>query len=767
MSLDRFCQYLIVGLLPLLWLPTPELKWAIGVGLGATMLGACRRQPLLLLLGLLWAVSYWQVLEAVRQTDQVTASQTLERITIRQILKQHDYQTAIAERLQGKEGESQGRIYLTWQSSTPLELNRTYLAELHLRPISARLNEGNFNRQRWYFAQNIHATATVKRAEMQGEPNGELRSAWLQRVRQQTQSLSQQGLLLALAFGERAWLLPQTWQIFQQTTTAHLIAISGLHIGLAFAFGIVLAKGLQWICLRFSVLQAVGFSLYFVKTVGFLFALGYSFLAGFSVPTLRALLAISVVLACRLARRHYTPWQFFWRVVALLLVFDPFSLLSDSFWLSVLAVASLICWYQLFPLSRWLAFISPKPTFTSKIYRGLLSLLHLQFGIWLLFTPVQLYFFEGSSAFGFVANLLIVPLYSLLIVPLILFSLISDNLIQTWWLANWLAELSLTWLKPMAESWIDVSQAVQKSWIVANLTLLGVLYGGLNKASRGYWLAAGSLFSGLLGLFLLPTLQPKPQVSWLHFDVGQGLAMVFIYHKNGQPKAVLYDSGASWAGGSMAELEIIPYLKRQGVNVETLFISHDDNDHAGGTTPLLAAFPTKLVLSGQNRYDAPAEPCYAGQRWQFGGLTLQALFPRQTLPAKQKAENADSCVLLAEIGAFRLLLTGDSGVAQERQFAAKVGKVDFLQVGHHGSKTSSSETLLAAIRPDWAIISASRWNRWGLPDDEVIARLKRHQARLLNTAESGMIRVDFYTDHYRIHTQRDRWQPWYHGYFGR
>ncbi len=80
-----------------------------------------------------------------------------------------------------------------------------------------------------------------------------------------------------------------------------------------------------------TALQAVGFSLYFARIVSFITAFGYSYLAGFAVPTARALLAIAFVLLCQVLRRHYTPWQYWGRIVALLILIDPLSLLSDSF----------------------------------------------------------------------------------------------------------------------------------------------------------------------------------------------------------------------------------------------------------------------------------------------------------------------------------------------------------------------------------------------------------------------------------------------------
>ncbi|MCK3656915.1 hypothetical protein A4G19_14710 [Pasteurellaceae bacterium Macca] len=342
MTLDRACGLFCLALLPILILPP---QW---LGLG-WLVGLCfclfvPRHWLYAVVGLLVMVSYHNVHQLRTFAESVQANKRSEKVAILHILKQQDYQRAIAQNTQGE------RFYLNWQSDTLLVLNGRYQIDAKIRPISARLNEGNFDRQRWLFAQRLTHLATVKKADYLGQ-NVTLRTQWLNCVTHQTADLSHQGVLLALAFGERAWLNGESWKKFQQSATAHLIAISGLHIALAFGVGFWLAKLGQWGILRIFPSNLYGLSYRLPLVVGWLLALGYSFLAGFSVPTLRAVVAISLVLACRFSRRHYTPWQMWLRCVALLLGIEPLNLISDSFWLSILSVVGLIFWYQHFPLS--------------------------------------------------------------------------------------------------------------------------------------------------------------------------------------------------------------------------------------------------------------------------------------------------------------------------------------------------------------------------------------------------------------------------------
>lgn len=757
MNLDRFCYGLLLSVLPILFLPQRYLWLGIAWAGGILLCGAFKQNWLMVLLALVLAISYARVIHFAENLVKQTAYTAQEKIHIQRILKQGDMPTAIAQREDGR------LVYLLWQTETPMLLGQRYLAQLHLRPISGRLNEGNFNRQRWYIAQHISATATVKSAQPLTQPQN-IRATILAKSVEETQGFATQGIMLALAFGERAWLDSKHWHIFQQTATAHLVAISGLHIALAFGLGFWLAKGGLYLlgiaCFRYQYKQAVQNPYFFAIFCGFLTAWLYSFLAGFSLPTQRAVLAITLVLACRVMRRYYTAWQFWQRCVVLLILIDPFCLLSESFWLSILAVAGLIFWYRYFPLSHF-TYFAP----WQKIWgvRYLIQLFHLQIGIAFCFLPVQLYFFEGLSAWAFIANLLIVPLFSLLVVPLILLSLLSNNLLESWAWVDWLLQISLMLLEHLSTAWLPLSQIMQWRLVCGALFVLGIVY---------YRKRLNAVFS-LLVVMLLALYQfgywwlnmAKSETQWIHFDVGQGLAMAFIYtDETANRKAVLYDTGASWQGGSMAELEILPYLRRNSITLEAIFVSHDDNDHAGGVPFLLQHYPdSHLILTGKNRYNKEqADACMAGQQWQFGKWHFTAVYPYQQV---ERAKNADSCVLIGEIGQYRFLLVGDSGVAQEREFASQVGKIDFLQVGHHGSKTSTSYTLLAHTQPSYAFISTSRFNPWKMPSLSVIERLDKLGIQYFNTANSGMITVSFEQDRYHIKMTRNSTRAWYSSYF--
>ena len=693
---------------------------------------------------------------------------------ISEILHQQDYQTLVATSslFDGKEQ----RIFINWKAPEKPQLGEVWRGDVKLRPVSARLNHGGFDRQQWYFSKRIIAVGNVKSAVKIGD-DFSYRTYFLQTSLKQTEGLSLQGLLIALAFGERAWLDNKTWLIYQQTNTAHLIAISGLHIGLAMGIGFFFARFLQF------VLPTRFISPWFPLCFGVLIALGYAYLAGFSLPTFRAMMALLFIAILQCSRRYYTPSKMLCLVVAFLLFCDPIMPLSVSLWLSVGAVTCLIVWYRYVPLSifEW------RHQKLSRKVRWILGLFHLQFGLLILFTPIQLFFFNGFALNGFLANLIAVPLYSFLLVPLILFAVLTNGAFSSWPLSNAIAQGITQCLSFFQGSYMPISMNLSLVLTALLSFVFGSMLCGLYfasqtqtkntplKSSRFFTLNYTKILSpkaykqALLGVILIFSVcmstlgyryftKPKWQLDTL--DVGQGLATLIV--KEG--KGVLYDTGPAWqsgtGGSSMAELEILPYLQREGIELETLILSHDDNDHSGGAKTILTAYPEiELITPSRKSYGEMHRTfCLQGKQWQWRGLDFKVLSPAQIT---DRAENPQSCVILLTDGQYQILLTGDDDVATERSFAENLGKINVLQVGHHGSKTSTGEFLLGQTKPDIALISSGRWNAWNFPHPTVIERLNRYQSAVENSAISGHIRLNFTEKGIEIEKARGDFSPWF------
>lgn len=780
--LDRWALVIIFVACSLLWLPAfilDSLFYWGGIGLIVTIILLWVNKGykfLFLLLGIIFLI-YGQAFYLLQQAQNIVNLPTKINSTfkITEILHQQDYQRLVIE-TQLTDSSSVQRIYTHWQAESKPKIGEIWQGELLLRPLSSRLNQQGFDRQQWAFAKKITLQARVKSAVKIGE-DFTWREKRLNQAIAQVEDLTEGGLLLALAFGERAWLKGETWKLYQQTNTAHLIAISGLHIGIAMGIGFSLCRLLQFCFPTFYINR------YFPLLGGMVVAWLYAELAGFSIPTFRAIVALFILLVFQLSRGYCTAWQLFIRVIAILLIFDPFMPLSASFWLSIGAVACLILWYQLFPL--WL-FEWKGVSLAQNSARYFIGLLHLQFGLLWLFTPIQLAIFQGFSLYSFFANLLVVPVYSLLLVPLVLFATLTEGALASWYWANELILLINQGLLYGQNGWVAVAQKTslfytallclflmiavyviyQFSWQRANnspfLKTTPSLFSlsmdrYLSLRVQQYLYIAGTIFISycLIQWGYYQFFTPKWRLETL--DVGQGQATLLV--KNNQ--AILYDTGASWQGGDMASIEIIPYLRRQGIVLEQLVVSHDDNDHAGGVASLLAEFP-QVTLIYPSKIDYQAQhilSCEQGKHWQWQGLTIKVLSPSHKV---ERANNTDSCVLLIDDGHYRILLTGDADIQAERRFIHQlIEPIDILQVGHHGSKTSTSELLLANIKPKVALISRGRWNPWHLPNKQVVERLQRYQAQIFDTAIEGQISILFYGDSMKMKTARDKFSPWY------
>ncbi len=737
-----------------------------------------------MLLALCLGYFHSAALHLIQTAENITALPTKMKIDFRieEVLQQQAYQSLVVKARLQADLPAQ-RIYLNWALPAKARMGEIWQGELQLRPLSARYNFGGFDRLQWYLAKGISAYGSVKSA-VKIKDDFHWREQRLNAAWQQTQDLPMQGLLLALGFGERAWLSRDIWQPYQQTNTAHLIAISGLHIGLAMWVGWILARAVQGIFPTHLISPS------FPLICGLFVSLGYAQLAGLSVPTFRAVLALTVLCVFQFFRAYCTPWQFLWRVVALLLLYDPLMPLSSSFWLSVGAVACLITWYQWVPLRLLMWRGQPLFQAVSRLFRPILSIVHLQLGLLWLFTPIQLFLFHTFFPMGLLANLLAVPFFSFILVPLVLFALITQGAWQSWWwadnMAQWITEI-LRYLA-VGELWISRKNALILTALFALCFVCYVTYlkrlqvkaalevSNLNAPRFPLslnWRAipakpalqvAQRLALGLsIGCFGVWSYSKMSEPLWRleSLDVGQGLAMLLVKNDRG----ILYDTGSAWQGGSMARLEILPYLQRQGIQLEQLILSHDDNDHAGGVNDILAVYPDIEVIrpSFKNVGEKYRTLCKQGLRWEWQGLHFSALAPQKNIA---RADNGHSCVLLVADETYRILLTGDADLALENTFVPLLDKIDVLQVGHHGSRTSTGKALVQTAHPDIALISASRWNAWGFPHAEVLNRLKENAVTVYNTALSGQIRIEFTQGHMRVKTARNPWVPWYEQMIG-
>lgn len=248
------------------------------------------------------------------------------------------------------------------------------------------------------------------------------------------------------------------------------------------------------------------------------------------------------------------------------------------------------------------------------------------------------------------------------------------------------------------------------------------------------------LFASLLfgSLILRPiSLLGPDELRVVLLDVGQGLSMVIETANS----VTVYDTGPRYSSGfSAADAVLLPYLRRRGIDkIDTLIISHADNDHIGGYHVLRDAFPVDRVLTSRTDKIPEAQRCKTGQSWQFDNTTFKILGPNSGTPI---GSNNLSCVLKLEHLGTTVLITGDIEKQVERFMHATQYEqlsADIMLVPHQGSKTSSTAEFIDAVSPNVALLAAGYKNHYGHPHASVMARYHQRGIDVFSTVESGSV----------------------------
>ncbi|MGF1644577.1 MAG: DNA internalization-related competence protein ComEC/Rec2 [Thiotrichales bacterium] len=643
------------------------------------------------------------------------------------------------------------RILLTWyRDRQTVATGEVWRLRVRLREPRGFSNPGGFDYERWLFEQGVRAVGSVRvdtanqRLAEAGWSVDATRAAISQRISALVGEHPQVGVIKALALGMRQEMSQATWEVFIQTGTNHLMAISGLHIGLVALLGFVSFKAVwRWVPRLMLWVPAQRAA----ALASLLFAGVYAALAGLSVPTQRALIMQAVIVLA--------VW-FGWRLSATstlatallaVLLYDSLSVLSVSFWLSFGAVAWLL----------WLA----------RMHHGMRgpgAWIGMQLGISLGLLPLTIWMFGQGALISPLANLLAVPWVSFLVVPLVLLGVVAIGISDS--AARVLLELA----------------GVLLEWLLLGLQQLSALpYAFVRLPAAPWWLTAGA-FVGLLivfaprgipvrvlGLALLvplagfrPTGPREGEFRLTVLDVGQGLSVVVRTRHH----TLVYDTGPAFSPSFTAvRTAVLPYLRHVGVGrIERLVISHDDRDHSGDYRALMAELPVQALYHSKPSVAPGALPCLDGETWRWDGVEFDFVHPS---PGLDRSDNDMSCVLRIRGASGSVLLTGDieRGVEAElvRRHEANLAST-VIVAPHHGSRSSSSAELIAAVQPRYVVYSAGYRNHFRFPSAEVVERYRAAGVQALRTdldgaltlnfaSEPGVVAVERYRD-----TRRRYWQ---------
>jgi competence protein ComEC len=646
------------------------------------------------------------------------------------------------------QGEAQalpGKLLLSWYPRKGREIPSVHVGErwrlqVRLKRPHGFSNPGGFDYEAWLFQQGIRAKGYVRYANNSRHNtvtlNQRLAPAghayWADQLRESLRSRllttladhPLRGIVLALAIGDRQQISPAQWDVLRRTGTNHLVAISGLHVGLVAGFAFFLMRRL-WRCSARAVTRWPAAKAGAVA--GLCASVVYAMLAGFSVPTQRALVMVTVVMLAIIVQRQTRASSLLALALLLVLLVDPLAVMAAGFWLSFGAVAVIV-----YGMSGRLAMRSVWWRWGRVQWLVAIGLF-----------PTLLLFFQQSSIVAPLANLLAVPWVSAVTVPLTLLASIILWLVPG--AGDWLLGLAMLSLDVLWQ-WLDLlAQWPQAAWRqmapplwALPVALIGIVWLLAPRGVPGRWVG----IAGLLPLlFVSPALIPTGEVRFTLLDVGQGLAAVV----QTQNHVLVFDTGPRFSSGfNTGEAVVAPFLRSQGRGlIDTLVVSHGDNDHIGGVAGLRAEMPVVQTLSSVPQRIEGAELCQAGQRWQWDGVTFAVLNPDNTIRvAGGRKDNNHSCVLRVQAGEHSLLLTGDIERAAERMLARSSQiAADVLVVPHHGSLTSSSPGFVSAVSPQLALFPVGYRNRYGFPKADVVQRYAEREVRMLDTAQHGAIEI--------------------------
>ena len=602
---------------------------------------------------------------------------------------------------------------------------------LRLRQPHGNVNPDGFDYELYLFEQGLRATGYVRagdpsQPELLDPQAGYAIDRLRQRVRDaiyaHVSDTRAAGVLAALAVGDQSAIERDDWQLFRNTGVAHLMSISGLHVTMfAWLAGLLVTSGwrLSTRAMLWMPAQIAG------RWGGVAAAAGYALFSGWGVPAQRTVWMLATVTLLQWLGRRW-PWMLVLLVAGVVVsALDPWALLQPGFWLSFMAVGLLM---SSEPVYRYRE-PAVAQGWPRRVWATVKADLRTQVIATLGLTPLTLVFFQQVSVVGFAANLVAIPLVTLVITPLALLGVVFSPLWQLGALVQQTLASGLmlldhlpgaVWLVPVAPLWAQAAGLAAAALLVSPLPW------------RVRLLAVPLVMPLLLPVRELPA---EGQFELLAVDVGQGTAVLVRTRQH----LMVYDAGPQYSRESDAgQRVLLPLLRARGeTRIDRLVLSHRDLDHVGGATALLKNMPvTELLSSLEAEHPlramaAPPRRCEAGQSWQWDGVRFDVLHPQAADYDRSLKSNAMSCVVKVSSAQGTALLTGDIERAQEADLLAtqrEALRSDVLVVPHHGSRTSSTAGFLEAVAPSVAVIQAGYRNRFGHPVPEVLARLDERGA---------------------------------------
>ena len=531
-------------------------------------------------------------------------------------------------------------------------------------------------------------------------------------ITSKVQSRDASSLMQAFLIGRSDALTDDLWQRLKRLGVAHVVVVSGLHVGLIALFSWTLLSLPRRFFRRRGDVGSIAAHCVAVILVCW----AYAVMSGWQLPAQRATLMVVALSFARLSGLSIHSMSLLAVIALLILSVDLFSALSASFWLSFGVTATIL----------WLL------TYTEAM-RPFSRVLIIQSGAAVVGGVASAFFFGELSLASVITNLVAVP-------------------IITWWcLPLGLLSISAHLLTLPGATWLLIIAALPLPLFLEMLSVLEVLTAPiLFHPFNPHWAVLATITTTALALKARRTTQIIALVlfTWAGLrrdsiddvsyrlsvlDVGQGTALVLTSAE----ATMVFDLGG-WVHPDRSQTTkiLIPYLASEGRgDIDYLLVSHGDADHSAGLSDLAGR------LSIHHIDGFAGKPCRPGRReWLDANVEITFLSGSGHSTVES---NADSCAILLKVFDTRIMIPGDIGSEQERDIVAYWNRqqlmTDILIAGHHGSKTSSSATWLHRARPSYVVYSTSRQNRFGHPHPDVTERVDSLGFKSFSTASSGTV----------------------------
>jgi len=593
----------------------------------------------------------------------------------------------------------------------------------------------------------------------------------------------------ALVTGDRSGVTPPLRQQFNRLGIGHLLAISGLHIGI---IATVSFACLYWLARRTAYLVNRGRARQVAALLSFVPVMAYGLIAGFSPSTQQAVIMVSVYLLTLILDRQQDVFNTLAAAALIILIIDPPALFSVSFQLSFTAVFFILYGLACLP-GKWLRPLEPAENGRLPARLGATATTFLWVSLFAILgtLPLTMHYFNQVSCIGLLTNFIYIPLVGFITVPLALTAsillplapLLAGKLLQT---AGFVLGRSLDLADILIRlKWISM-HTVTLNWFevgcVLCLLILGLQWVKLNCGCPGSGLKENDpvppgRFLGCvrLGVVVISLLLIGDVFYWLQYrfwhrdlrvtciDVRQGSAALLEFPGG---RTMLIDGGG-YTDNSLFDIGarvVAPLLwARKIMTVDTLVLTHPNSDHLNGLLYIADRFSVGEIwtngesapTSGYRRFmqivktQKIAMSAYADLPVEvyIGGARVTRLYPPQDFKDRSRTEtwrvtNNNSLVLRVALGEVAFLFAGDIMRPAEGELVRLAGDrlhSSILFVPHHGSRTSSSAVFLDAVTPEVAVISAGWKNRFRFPSNTVLRRLEKIGCRVYRTDIDGAI----------------------------